>query len=36
VFTADGAAHLASYAGGFVGGLVLCGWVLRVRRRSPA
>ena len=35
LFLADGFAHLASYTGGFVGGLVLCLWVVmrRYRRR---
>lgn len=33
-FVADAAAHLASYAFGFLGGIALCGWavVRRVRR----
>ncbi len=30
---ADGAAHLASYACGFLGGLILCLWIWRRRRR---
>jgi hypothetical protein len=34
-FLADLRAHLASYAGGFAGGIVLCVWVvLRRRARS--
>jgi hypothetical protein len=38
IFIADYWAHLASYGSGFVGGIVLCVWVLiqRVRRFSPA
>jgi hypothetical protein len=35
LFLADGFAHLASYTGGLVGGLILCMWVVmrRYRRR---
>ncbi len=35
LFLADGAAHLASYAGGFVGGAVLCCWIWRTRTHRP-
>jgi hypothetical protein len=35
LFLADGAAHLASYAGGFLGGAVLCCWIWRTRLRTP-
>jgi hypothetical protein len=33
-FITDLWAHLASYAGGFIGGIVLCVWVVRRRRRE--
>jgi hypothetical protein len=35
LFLADGAAHLASYAAGFIGGLILSVWIF-IRRRSMA
>ena len=35
-FIADGAAHLASYAGGFVGGVALCVYCVRARGRRAA
>jgi hypothetical protein len=33
LFLADAAAHLASYAVAFFGGLGICGWVVAVRRK---
>ena len=38
LFLADGFAHLASYTGGLVGGLILCIWVVlrRYQRRNEA
>lgn len=35
-FTADWSAHTASYAGGFIGSIILCIWVWRSRRRVAA
>ena len=34
LFLADWWAHMASYASGFLGGIILCLWVWRTRRRA--
>jgi hypothetical protein len=34
-FLADGSAHTAAYAAGFLGGLVVCGWAWHRRKRLP-
>jgi H+/Cl- antiporter ClcA len=35
-FLADGAAHLASYGAGFIGGIILCIWAWRYRAKTAS